>query len=145
LEFNARFGDPETQVLLPRMECDFAEVLMAAVQGRLEEVHIDWKKEASICVVLCSKGYPDKVEFGKEIFGLEEARQMQDINLFQAGVKQENGKLYTAGGRVVGVTATNHNLLRAQEQAYKAVSKIHFDGIHYRSDIAAKALEHFRH
>jgi phosphoribosylamine--glycine ligase len=127
------------------MECDLAEVLMASVQGRLDEVHIEWKKEATICVVLCSKGYPDKTEFGKEIVGLEEAGKMQDVVLFHAGVQRENGKLYTAGGRVIGVTASNHNLARAQEQVYNAISKIHFDGMHYRKDIASKALEHFRH
>ena len=145
LEFNARFGDPETQVLLPRMECDFAEVLLSAAQGKLEEVHIDWKKGASLCVVLCSEGYPEKTETGKEISGIEEAGKSDNVILFHAGTGKQDGKLVTSGGRVLGVTATHPHLTQAYEHAYSAVSKIHFQGMHYRKDIGKKALDHFKH
>ncbi len=145
LEFNSRFGDPETQALLPRMECDLAEVLMAAVQGRLDEVRVDWKKEACICVVLCSKGYPQDIHAGQEIHGLEQVKQIENINVFHAGTKSEDGKIYANGGRVLGVTATHPHLSGAIEDVYKAVSKIKYDGMHYRKDIARKALDHFKH
>jgi phosphoribosylamine--glycine ligase len=145
LEFNARFGDPETQCLLPRMECDLGEVLMAAVQGRLDEVHVEWKKEAAICVVLCSKGYPDKPETGKEIRGLDAALQMENVTIFHAGTSTVDGKLVNSGGRVLGITATDPHLSGAYDQVYNAISKVHFDGMTYRKDIAKKALEHFKH
>jgi len=145
LEFNSRFGDPETQALLPRMDCDLAEVLMAAVQGRLDEVHVDWRKEACICVVVCSKGYPQDVQAGQEIHGLEELKQMENVTVFHAGTKSEDGKIYASGGRVLGVTATHPHLSGAFEDVYNAVSKIRFDGMHYRKDIAKKALDQFKH
>ncbi len=145
LEFNSRFGDPETQVLMTRIDCDLAEVLMLAAQGRLDEAHVEWKKEASICVVLCSKGYPDHVEAEKEITGIEEANRMEHVTVFHAGTEAKNGSIISSGGRVLGVTATGHHLSAACETAYSAVSKIHFEGMHYRRDIAKKALEHFKH
>ena len=145
LEFNSRFGDPETQALLTRIDCDLGEVLMLACQGRLDEAHVEWKKEASICVVLCSKGYPDNVESGQEIKGIEEANAMENVVVFHAGTALQDGKLVSSGGRVLGVTATNHHLSSAYDLVYSAVSKIHFDGMHYRKDIAKKALEHFKH
>ncbi|PWT92568.1 MAG: phosphoribosylamine--glycine ligase [Acidobacteria bacterium] len=144
LEFNVRFGDPETQVLMPRMDCDFAEVLMAAVQGRLDEAHIEWKKEASICVVLCSSGYPHEALSGKEITGIAEASKVHQVVVFHAGTAKRNGKLLTSGGRVLGVTASDHSLSTAYDLAYKAASHIHFEGMHYRKDIGKKALEHFK-
>lgn len=145
LEFNSRFGDPETQALLPRMECDLAEVLMAAVQGKLDEVHVDWKKEVCICVVVCSKGYPQNVQSGQEIHGLQDVKQMENVTVFHAGTKSQDGKLYVSGGRVLGVTATHPHLSGAFEDVYNAVSRIHFDGMHYRKDIAKKALDQFKH
>ncbi len=145
LEFNSRFGDPETQTLMPRMECDFAEVLLAAVHGRLDEVHVDWKKEAAICVVIASQGYPESPQTGAEINGVEEASAMEDVLVFHAGTSVEEGKLLTSGGRVLGVTATDQSLAGAYERAYTAVSKIHFDGMQYRHDIAKRALDPLKH
>lgn len=144
LEFNVRFGDPETQALVPRMECDFAEVLMAAVQGRLDEVHVEWKKEVAMCVVLCSSGYPQDALSGKAISGIEDAKKMENVFVFHAGTAKKEGRLVTSGGRVLGVTATGHTLHGAQELAYKAASKIRFEGMHYRKDIGKKALELIR-
>jgi phosphoribosylamine--glycine ligase len=110
LEFNSRFGDPETQVLMTRMDCDLGEVLMFACQGRLDEARVEWKKEASVCVVLCSKGYPNQIETGKEITGLDAAASLQHVNVFHAGTASENGKIISSGGRVLGVTATDPHL-----------------------------------
>jgi phosphoribosylamine--glycine ligase len=145
LEFNCRFGDPETQALLTRMECDLGEVFTLAVQGRLDEARVEWKKEASICVVLCSKGYPNQIETSKEITGIEEAEKLENVTVFHAGTSIEDGKTVNSGGRVLGVTATAHHLSTACEVVYDAVSKIHFEGMQYRKDIAKKALEHFKH
>ena len=145
LEYNSRFGDPETQVLMTRMECDLGEVLTLACHGKLDEAHVEWKKEASVCVVLCSKGYPDQIETGKEITGLDVAASLEHVNVFHAGTTNEDGKVISSGGRVLGVTATDHHLSTACERAYDAISKIHFEGMHYRTDIAKKALEHFKH
>jgi phosphoribosylamine--glycine ligase len=144
LEFNVRFGDPETQALLPRMECDLAEVLLSAVQGKLDEVKVEWKKEASVCVVLASSGYPNEPQTGKEITGIEEAEAAGPVVVYHAGTKKTDGKLVSAGGRVLGVTATNPHLSGACDLAYQAVSKISFEGKHYRNDIAKKALEQFK-
>ncbi len=145
LEFNSRFGDPETQVLMTRIDCDLGEVLMLAAQGRLDEAHVEWKKEASICVVLCSKGYPEHPESGVQITGIEDTKAMDNVLVFHAGTTLENDKIVTAGGRVLGVTATAPHLSTAYDLVYNAVSKIHFDGMHYRKDIGRKALEQFKH
>jgi len=145
LEFNSRFGDPETQTLMTRMECDLGEVLMLACQSRLDEAHVEWKKEASVCVVLCSKGYPNRAETGKEITGLTEAGKLKHVVVFHAGTTLEDGKIISSGGRVLSVTATAHHLSTARELAYDAVSKIHFEGMQYRKDIAKRALDHFKH
>lgn len=145
LEYNVRFGDPETQVLLPRMECDFAETLMAAARGRLDEAKVEWKKEACVSVVLASTGYPGEVELEREIKGLDKASAMDGVVVFHAGTKMKDGKLLTSGGRVLTVTATSHHLSAACERVYQAVSAIHFDGMHYRKDIAKKALEYLKH
>jgi phosphoribosylamine---glycine ligase len=145
LEFNSRFGDPETQALMTRIDCDLGEVLMLACHGRLDEAHVEWKKEGSVCVVLCSKGYPNQIETGKEITGLDTAAGLEHVKVFHAGTAGENGKIVTSGGRVLGVTATHPHLSTARELAYQAISKIHFDGMHYRKDIAHKALEHLKH
>jgi phosphoribosylamine---glycine ligase len=145
LEFNSRFGDPETQALMTRIDCDLAEVLMLAAQGRLDEAHVEWRKEASICVVLCSKGYPQNPESGSEITGVEEAKAMENVLVFHAGTSNVDDKLIASGGRVLGVTATAPHLSTAFDLVYGAVSKIHFDGMHYRNDIAKRALVYFKH
>jgi phosphoribosylamine---glycine ligase len=145
LEFNCRFGDPETQSMMPRMDCDLAEVILAASQGRLDDARVEWKKEATICVVLCSEGYPGPFESGKEIRGIEEARKLENILLFHAGTQETNEKFETAGGRVLGVTATHPNLSTAYDLVYDAVSKIQFGGIHYRKDIGKRALDLIKH
>lgn len=144
LEFNCRFGDPETQCVLPRMDCDLVEVFMAAVQGRLEEAKLEWKKEAAVCVVLSSAGYPQQVQTGKEINGIEEAARAEGVVVFHAGTSRKDGKLLTSGGRVLGVTGCAPDLSMACERAYGAISKIHFDGMHFRKDIAKRALGHMK-
>lgn len=118
---------------------------MLASQGRLDEARVEWKKEASICVVLCSEGYPDHPELGAEITGIEDAKSMANIVVFHAGTAIQDNKLVTAAGRVLGVTATDPHLSTAYDLVYNAISKIHFDGMHYRKDIAQKALDHFKH
>ena len=145
LEFNSRFGDPETQVLMTRIDCDLVEVLMLAAQGRLDEARVEWKKEASICVVICSKGYPENPELGAVIKGIDDAKSMANVVVFHAGTTLKEEKLVTAAGRVLGVTATAPHLSTAYDLVYNAISKIHFDGMHYRKDIGQKALDHFKH
>lgn len=144
LEFNARFGDPETQALLPRMDCDFAELLHAAAQGRLDEdAHVEWRKEAAVCVVVASAGYPMESSFPQqEIHGLEEAAAMENVYVFHAGTSKQDEKIYASGGRVLGVTATDPHFPAAYDRVYEALSKIKFDGMHYRTDIGKRALEH---
>jgi phosphoribosylamine--glycine ligase len=144
LEFNVRFGDPETQALLPRIDCDLGEVLFSAAQGRLDEAHVEWKKEASVCVVICAPGYPGEVKTGQEIQGIQEASEIDNVHIFHAGTVLENDRLLTSGGRVLGVTATAPTLSAAQEKAYSAASLIRFPGVHYRKDIAGRALEQFK-
>jgi len=140
LEFNVRFGDPEAQALLRRLDSDLFEVCTSAVEGRLvEELH--WKPETSICVVLASRGYPGKYEKGKVITGIEEAEKVPTVVVFHAGTKEENGKLLTNGGRVLNVTALGKDIVEARERAYEAIKRIHFDGMHYRKDIGLKALK----
>jgi len=140
LEFNVRFGDPEAQTLLRRLDDDIYEVFSEVAQGELKRDSLSWKDETSICVVLASKGYPIKAETGKEITGIEEAEKVESVKVFHAGTKLENGKLLTAGGRVLNVTALGKDIREARERAYRAVQKIHFDGMHYRRDIGEKAL-----
>jgi phosphoribosylamine---glycine ligase len=144
LEFNCRFGDPETQSMMPRMDCDLAELIFAAAQGRLNDARVEWKKEATICVVISSEGYPGEFEVGREIKGIKDAQQIENVIVFQAGTQETDGRLETSGGRVLGVTATHPHLGSAYELAYEAVSKIHFDGMQYRKDIGRKALDHIK-
>jgi phosphoribosylamine---glycine ligase len=144
LEFNCRFGDPETQSMMPRMDCDLAELIFAAAQGRLNDARVEWKKEATICVVISSEGYPGAFESGREIKGIKDAQQIENVIVFQAGTQETDGRLETSGGRVLGVTATHPHLGAAYELAYEAVSKIHFDGMQYRKDIGRKALDHIK-
>lgn len=138
IEYNCRFGDPETQVVLPRLKSDLLEIFEAVIDERLSEVEISWRDGGCVCVVAASGGYPEKYESGKEIFGIDEAEKMENVMVFHAGTKAENGKLVTAGGRVLGVTALADSLDEAIKTAYKAVEKISFDKMHYRKDIGIK-------
>jgi phosphoribosylamine---glycine ligase len=140
LEFNARFGDPETQVYLTRLENDLVELLDASVSGTLDKIELKWKPEASVCVVMASGGYPGNYEKGKPIRGLDDAAKLPNVKVFHAGTILKDNQIVTNGGRVLGVTALGKNLKTAQAAAYAAVEKIHFDGAHFRRDIAAKAL-----
>jgi phosphoribosylamine--glycine ligase len=140
LEFNARFGDPETQVYLTRLENDLVELLDASASGTLDKIELKWKPEASVCVVMASGGYPGNYEKGKPIRGLDEAAQIPNVKVFHAGTALQDRQIVTNGGRVLGVTALGKDLKSAQAAAYAAVGKIHFDGAHFRRDIAAKAF-----
>jgi phosphoribosylamine--glycine ligase len=141
LEYNVRFGDPETQAVLPRLENDLADVLEATVDGRLAEIDLAWKPQAAVCVVMASGGYPGAYEKGRLITGLDEAVAMADVAVFHAGTSTApDGSILTAGGRVLGVTAWADGIRAAQARAYEAVRRIHFDEAHFRSDIAARAL-----
>jgi phosphoribosylamine--glycine ligase len=140
LEYNARFGDPETQAILPRMESDLVEGLQACVEGRLSETEFRWKSGASACIVAASQGYPGSYETGRIITGLETAAQIPNVEIFHAGTTFENGQYRTGGGRVLGVTATGPSLREALASAYAAIDRIHFEGMVYRRDIGHRAL-----
>ena len=140
LEFNARFGDPETQVYLTRLENDLAELLLASAEGTLAQHTLRWKTAASVCVVMASGGYPGAYAKGKEIFGLAAAGALPDVKVFHAGTTWQEGKVVTSGGRVLGVTAWAEGLAAARKAAYAAVEKISFAGAQFRRDIGAKAL-----
>jgi phosphoribosylamine--glycine ligase len=140
LEFNVRMGDPECQVILPRLKSDFGELGEALCEGRLKDYRAVWDDGAAVCVVLASGGYPGSYAKGKVITGLEMAEEDPRVAVFHAGTRLENGRLLTDGGRVLGVTATDRNLASAMMAAYDAVNKIHFEGMHYRRDIGAKGL-----
>lgn len=141
VEYNCRFGDPETQVVLPLLETDFVDIIEAVYNETLENLDIKWSDKACACVVMASGGYPEKYETGKEIAGLDENGQTDGAYVYHAGTKLENGKFYTAGGRVLGVTAAGDNLKTALDEAYTAVGKISFEKAHFRRDIGKKALE----
>ena len=140
LEFNARFGDPETQVYLMRLENDLVELLDASVDGKLSRVQMKWSPMASVCVVMASGGYPGSYPKGKLISGIETADALPHTKVFHAGTARAGEGIVTSGGRVLGVTASGKDLASAKAAAYAAVEKIHFEGAHYRRDIAAKAL-----
>ncbi|MDD3552937.1 MAG: phosphoribosylamine--glycine ligase [Deltaproteobacteria bacterium] len=142
LEFNCRFGDPEAQPILMRLETDLMEIMEATLDGRLKELHLKWDSRAAVCVVMASEGYPGKYETGKKIKGLDKAAKMPDVQVFHAGTAMKDGKYVTAGGRVLGVTALGDTISAAIETAYHACSKIYWDGVHYRKDIGQKALKH---
>jgi phosphoribosylamine---glycine ligase len=141
LEFNCRFGDPETQPILMRLESDLVEALEASIEGRVSEGDFKWSPEASVCVVMASGGYPGTFEMGKRIDGLAEAGAVEGVKVFHAGTSTRDGACYTAGGRVLGVTARALDLKTAVDRAYEACGKISFAGAHYRKDIAARALK----
>ncbi len=140
MEFNARFGDPETQVYLTRLENDLVELLDASVDGTLGRLELKWSATASVCVVMASAGYPGSYAKGKPITGLDEAARLPNTKVFHAGTARQGDQIVTSGGRVLGVTALGKDLKAAQAAAYGAVEKIRFDGAHFRRDIAAKAL-----
>ena len=140
LEFNARFGDPETQVYLTRLENDFIELLDASVSGTLDKIELKWKPDASVCVVIASGGYPGNYEKGKPIRGLDDAAKLPGAKVFHAGTALKDGQIVTSGGRVLGVTALGRDVKTAQAGAYAAVEKICFEGLQFRRDIAAKAM-----
>ena len=136
LEFNCRFGDPETQVILPRLETDIIDIFMAIVEQKLNKVDVKWKNEASLCVILASEGYPGKYEKGIPIYGLEMFKGLKDIIVFHAGTKfDDEGKVVTNGGRVLGVTTLGKDIKEARQKAYSAVQLIKFEGMQYRKDI----------
>jgi len=140
LEFNCRFGDPETQPILMRMESDLVEAMEASIDGRTSDGDFKWSNDAAVCVVLASGGYPGAYESGKKMSGLAEVGNIEDVKVFHAGTTKREGDFYTAGGRVLGVTAKASDLQTAVDRAYEAARKINFDGAHYRKDIAARAL-----
>jgi len=140
LEFNARFGDPETQVYLTRLENDLVELLEASVSGTLSQMELVWTPSASVCVVMASGGYPGSYPKGKVITGIEAADALPDTKVFHAGTALKDGQTVTNGGRVLGVTALGKNLKKVQMAAYAAVDKIQFEGAQFRRDIAAKAF-----
>jgi len=140
LEFNVRFGDPETQVTLPRLKNDLLEVLLAVQDQSLNQVHLEWRPQAAVCVILASRGYPGSYDKGKPIKGLEKLSRLSNIFTFYAGVKREDHRLVTSGGRVLGVTALSKNLKEAIQQAYRAVDKVYFEGMYCRRDIGYKAV-----
>ena len=140
LEFNCRFGDPETQVVIPRLAGDLIPALEACIDGTLSAELVSWRAEPCVCVVLASGGYPGKYEKGKQIKGLDEASAKPDTVVFHAGTALQNDSVVTSGGRVLGVTALGNDLTQAVSKAYDAVSAITFDGCQYRKDIAARAL-----
>ncbi len=135
LEFNCRFGDPETQAVLPLLKTDLVEICEAVIDERLHEVETQWSDGACICVVMASAGYPGAYEKGKVITGIDDAEREEGIIVFHAGTAQKDGQIVTSGGRVLGVTAVGNDFTDTAEKVYRAVSKIHFDGAHYRRDI----------
>ena len=135
IEYNARFGDPEAQVVLPRLKTDLVDIIEAVIDEKLSQLDIKWSDEATACVVMASGGYPLAYKKGIEISGLDEDGQIDGATVYHAGTKYENGKFYTNGGRVLGITASGKTLDDALEKAYAAVNKIKFEGAHFRTDI----------
>jgi phosphoribosylamine---glycine ligase len=140
LEYNVRFGDPETQVILPRLRSDLAQILLAAAEGRLAGVEVEWSEETCVCVVMASGGYPGPYEKGKAITGIEAAEADERVRVFHAGTALQDGALVTHGGRVLGVTALGNGYREALDRCYEAVRKIEFEGMYYRRDIGWRAL-----
>jgi len=134
-EFNCFFGDPETQTILPRLRTDFTDLALAIIEERLSDIDIEWRQEASLCIVVSSKGYPDKYQKGAVITGLEKIKAMKDTVVFHAGTSFRNKDIVASGGRVISITATGTDIRDAKIKAYTAVENIHFKGMHYRKDI----------
>jgi phosphoribosylamine--glycine ligase len=140
LEFNCRFGDPETQAILLRLESDLIEALETSVEGRVSGGEFTWSDDAACCIVLASGGYPGSYETGKPISGLPEAARVPGVQIFHAGTAKRDGQVVTSGGRVLNVCARGRDLGEALGRAYQAAEQIHFDGMHYRRDIGAQAV-----
>ena len=140
LEFNSRFGDPETQVYLRKLNTDIVEIFEASIDGKLASMNIEWSDQSSVCIVIASGGYPESYAKGKTIDGVAEADRLPEVKVFHAGTKSENDQTLTSGGRVLGVTSVGDDLRTTLDAAYQAVKKISFDGAYYRSDIGAKAI-----
>jgi len=141
LEFNARFGDPETQVILPRLKTDLIDILNAVIENTLHQINIEWEDTAAVCVVVASGGYPGKYQKGKVICGLERLEKMKNIIAFHAGTKFQDNQVITSGGRVLGITAWDETIFKAKEKAYKGVNEIYFEDMYYRKDIADKGIK----
>ena len=142
LEFNCRFGDPEAQPILMRLQTDLMEIIEATIEGKLDRLKLEWDPRPAVCVVLASKGYPGRYETGKVIHGLEEVSEMKDVMVFHAGTAKDGDRFVTSGGRVLGVTALGETIPEAIGHAYKAAEKISWTGMYYRKDIGQKALRH---
>jgi phosphoribosylamine--glycine ligase len=141
LEFNCRFGDPETQPIMMRLDSDLLEAIEASIEGRVSDGDFRWSQDASVCVVMASGGYPGTIEVGKKITGIDDADKVEGVKVFHAGTSLRDGAFFTSGGRVLGITARAASLQIAVDRAYEAAGKIQFDGAHYRKDIAARALK----
>jgi phosphoribosylamine--glycine ligase len=140
LEFNARFGDPETQVILPRLNSDLVDIMMAVAQGRPDAIDLQWSSQWAVCVVLASEGYPGSYEKGKVILGIDEAEALEGVTVFHAGTAfNSDDELITAGGRVLDVVALGDTFDEARERAYEACDLINFEGKQFRTDIGTKA------
>jgi phosphoribosylamine--glycine ligase len=137
LEYNCRFGDPEAQVILPRLNTDLVDIIEACIEGRLDKINVEWKKEKAVCVVAASGGYPKKYKKGMEITGLDQAREL-GVQIFHAGTLRQEDKIVTSGGRVLGITALGDTQQEAAKKAYDALAKINFEGIQYRKDIGLR-------
>jgi len=137
LEFNCRFGDPETQVLLPRLKTDLLDLLEATITEQLDAITPEWDTRCAVCIVMASAGYPGDYETGKTIVGLEKVEQVEDVKVFHAGTERREDRILTSGGRVLGVTAIGDTLSAARKRAYEAVEKIEFDGSYFRHDIGS--------
>jgi len=140
LEFNVRLGDPETQVILPRLKNDLLEIFLATKEGTLGRINLKWYSQAVVCVVLASCGYPGSYEKGKPITGIEKLLSLKNVFPFYAGIKRKDHSLMTDGGRVIGITASGDNLRQAVREAYRAVNKVHFEGMYYRRDIGINCI-----
>jgi len=139
LEFNCRFGDPETQVILPRLGTDLLELMIAAEMGDLAGREVPWSADKAVCVVLASEGYPESPSLGDVISGLDEIPT--GVYIYHAGTEERDGRFYTAGGRVLNVVGTGPTIIEARARAYAAVEQIHFEGMQYRTDIALEAID----
>lgn len=144
LEYNVRFGDPECQPLMMRLNGDLAEIMLACVQGRLDKIEVSWSRETALCVVLASQGYPGAYKKGMTIKGIDTAEELDKVKVFQAGTKREDGRIIASGGRVLGVTAMGPDLAQAQDQAYEAVKRIEYENCYFRRDIGDKGLKRLK-
>jgi len=140
LEFNCRFGDPETQPLMMRLKSDLLEVMLAVAEGRLDQIELKWDERPALCVVATSKGYPGKYPTGLPITGIDKADSIPDVKVFHSGTKSDGKQILTDGGRVLGITALGTTVAEARRRAYQAMDLIHFDGMHFRKDIAHQAV-----